>query len=362
MKKIFYIILIVVLCFSVLAFTFACKEKPSEEPTEPVENPTPTPDVPTTPSETPDDTDAPEYIPVAQYELETVDGVEYIYYGSMVQTAVSIDLANVLRNLVNTNQLQPNDDGTYTYASITATMIKGTAETEGRKLSNGETIVKDELYFFTKESLRWRVLERNGNDALVIAENILGEYYFNASGSFNSLGYLSGTSDLATDYAKSALRTYVTETLINDIFTEREIKSIVATAVVNRPGESAYPSYSGSLLSSTTDKLFVLSHYEVKRYLEVDENLVVTTLVNDCQLALGYKANKVGEGYYGGWWLRSNGNRVNFGYCVSPFGIIGQSTECSVNLDYVCGVRPSMWLRVKQGIIKSEFGKLNSLF
>ncbi len=349
MKKILSLILIIVLCFGVLAFTFACKEKPAE-PSAPVEPSTPTPEEPSTPEgEEPTETEDPEYIPVAQFELETVDGVEYISYGSSYQNSVSGDLTNVLRNLIKTNQLQANEDGTYTYANVTVTMLKGSDATVGRKLSNGETMVKDELYFFTKESLRWRVLERKGNDALVVAESIVGEHYFNATGSYNSLGNLVGTADLAIDYAKSALRTYVTETLINDIFTEREIKSIVASTVINRPGESAYPAYSGNLISSTKDKLFVLSYYEVKKYLgiEGEENLVMATPVKDYQLALGYKASEVVGSYYGGWWLRSNGNRVNFGYCVTPYGLIGKNTECSVNLDYVCGIRPAMWLRVK---------------
>ena len=55
-------------------------------------------------------------VPKAEYEREIVGDVNYIYYGSLPQSAVDIELNNVLKNLVQTNQITPNEEGYYTYA------------------------------------------------------------------------------------------------------------------------------------------------------------------------------------------------------------------------------------------------------
>ncbi len=343
MKKLLSLSLIFIVCFSVIFCALACNEVPDEG-----ETPQRTEGPSNTPTEEPSNQvpSKPEETPVAAYTTETVDGVEYIYYGEMVQTAASSDISNVLNNLILSENLTLNADGTVNYGDKIYYALQGDDKNAGRTLSNGLTIEKGKYYFFLKEKLRFRVLEKEGDNALLLADTIVAEYYFNASGSYNSLGYKSGTAYLANDYAASDLREYLNGSLFTALFTETERKSIVSTTVNNVPGESAYPLYFGTSTSSK-DHVFVLSHREVKQYLEVEEDITVATELKDYQVALGYNGSKVGSYYYGAWWLRSNGNSATFGYAVPYTGFIGKRTECSVNLDYVCGIRPALWLKIK---------------
>ncbi len=350
MKKILTYILIFSLCFAVIGGLVACNEEPSSGGDQgdlpPVTEGGGTDDVGTEP---PSNDDAQgEVIPRANYTQETVDGVKYIYYGAMPQNAASAEITNVLQNLVATSQLAPDESGYYTYADVDYVMVSGSATTVGRRLSNGITIEEGKNYFFTVDKLRWRVLEEKGGSAFLLCDTVIGKHCFNESGSYNALGYLVGTPTPSNDYAESALRTYVNDTLYNQIFTLREKQSILETTVWNRPGESAYAQTQGTMTSSN-DKLFVPSYLEItnEEYgLVVEEGFVVATLISDYNVANGMDATKIESNYYSDWWLRTSGSHVNMGNRVTFGGIIGRATECSVNLDYSVGVRPAMWLKI----------------
>lgn len=286
-------------------------------------------------------------VPKAEYEREVIDGVTYIYYGTLPQTAVNSDLTNVLSNLVKSGNLTANENGTYSYAGVEYACLYGTEKTVGRLLSNGLTIQKDEPYFFNIEKLKWRLLEEKDGRGLLLAENILGEYYFNPQGSYsNSLGTLLGTPNNANDYSVSALRKYLNETLYPSLFSLREKQSIYDTTVLLRPGESAFVITQG-MYNSAIDKMFVPSYWEIneKYNLRVDEEQVMAVEVKDYQVASGFVVNAIGERYYSSWWLRTSGKHVNQGNIVNYNGVIGTATECSINLCDVAGIRPCITIR-----------------
>ncbi|MBQ8177902.1 MAG: hypothetical protein IJ033_01790 [Clostridia bacterium] len=350
MKKIFTYLLIFALCFTVVGGLLACNDVEDVDSDDGANDVTQTP--PSTDDGGNDDDVSDEpieiVIPRAEYTQETIDGVKYIYYGAMPQKAASTEITNVLQNLVATSQLAPNEKGYYTYADVDYVMVSGTDSTEGRRLSNGLTIEKDKNYFFTTEKLRWRVLEEKDGAAFLLCDTVIDKYCFNPTGSYNSLGYLVGTQYRSHDYAESALRTYINDTLYNDIFTLREKQSILETNVLNRPGESAYVETQG-LMTSSNDKLFVLSYWEATKdeyNLVVEEDFLMATLISDYNVAKGMAATRIENNYYSDWWLRTSGSHTNMGNRVTFSGVIGRNTECSVNLDYEVGIRPAMWLKI----------------
>ena len=290
---------------------------------------------------------ADEVTPKAEYLREVENGVTYIYYGTLPQTAVSSDLNNVLTNLVKSGQLVVDESGICVYAGVEYACLYGKEETAGKKLSSGLTIQNGEPYFFKIEKLKWRVLEEKDGRALLLAENILGEYCFNPLDSYsNSLGTLLGTPNNANDYSVSALRKYVNETLYPSLFSANEMQSVYDTTVLLRPGESAFTLTQG-IYNSTVDKMFVPSYWEIneKYNLKVEDDMVRTVEVKDYQVASGFVASAIGERYYASWWLRTSGARLNQGNVVNFDGRIGTVSVCSVNLCDTMGIRPCITIR-----------------
>ena len=286
-------------------------------------------------------------VPKAEYTSEVVDGITYIYYGTLPQTAIGAELNNVLSNLVKTNQITANDKGYYTYADKEYACVKGDENNEGRRLTNGLTIVKNELYFFNVEKIKWRVLEQKDDRSLLLCENVISEHYFNPTGSYSvNLGTLIGTPNNANDYSVSALRTHINNTLYGSIFSLREKQSVYDSSVLLRPGESAYMITQG-MYATTLDKAYIPSYWEIneKYDLKVAENKVLAVEVKDYQVALGFNAKEVSGHYYASWWLRTSGSHVNMGNVVNYDGTIGTASACSVNLDSVIGIRPMITLR-----------------
>lgn len=346
MKKLISLILILALSLACIVGIVACNEQDEVPPQTDIPqvdtDDTPEPEIPSEPIPEP-------VIPVAEFTMETIEGVKYIYYGSMPQKVVDKELNNVLANLVSTFQLAPNEKGLYDYAGISYTLVRGTEETSGRRLSNGLYMEKDGYYFFITEKIRWRVLEEKEGEATLLSENVLGSHVFNPTDSYHtSLGTLIGKPNNANDYSASALRTYVNERLFEEIFTTREQKSILERYVTNRPGESAYPLWQG-IYATTQDKMYVPSYWEIveKYHLEIEENLLPCNPISDYLVALGHNASQVGNFYYSDWWLRTSGSKATFGHRVTFSGVIGTATACSVNLDYEVGVRPIIVLKVQ---------------
>lgn len=333
MKKLIGIILIVILCFSTIALV-ACNDKSGDEGEQnlPTDNG----------SDATDDQTPPPPPPLKEYERVNENGVDYIYFGSAYQKAVSADLNNALSNLLATNQLTPNEKGLYLYNGVEYKAVTIVEDTADRKLSNGLTTEQDKTYFFAKSDLKWKILEEKDGKALLLSDGVLGEYYFNAEGSYNSLGYLNGTANVANDYAVSALQKYLNEQLANEIFTEAELQIITTKNVINSPASTAYPET--AVTSFSNDKLFPLSYAELTNPnygLIVEDGFVMGVPLNDYQIAIGQTATYIANarGYYTSWWLRSNGKSLTNGSVVTYNGRYGTAMNNSLPLSDLSGLR-----------------------
>ena len=290
-----------------------------------------------------------EAVPKAEYTSEKVGDVTYVYYGTLPLSAVTQEnnLHSVLVNLIESSQLTPNASGYYVHNDKEYACIRGTEDNEGIRLSNGLTMEEDKLYVFNVEKIKWRVLEEKEGRSVLLCENIIAEHHFNPAGSYSvNLGTLIGTPNNANDYSVSSLRTYVNETLLNEIFTVREKQSIFDTNVILRPGESAFMLTQG-MYATTVNKMYIPSYWEIneKYDLKQGESKVPVAEVPDYQLASGFNASTNGTRYYASWWLRTSGEHINEGNIVNYDGTIGTDSSCSVNLSETIGIRPMITLR-----------------
>lgn len=112
--------------------------------------------------------------------------------------------------------------------------------------------------------IKWRVLEVKDNKALLISEHILFNSYFDE----NNSGI----------WKKSTLRRFLNKDFFEVSFSEEEKKSILSRIHVTH----GYP---------TSDKLFLLSEEEAKKYFKDNKDRVAHDLN--------------GNSYW--WWLRSRG-------------------------------------------------------
>jgi len=137
---------------------------------------------------------------------------------------------------------------------------------------------------------------------LIITEDLIEERAYNEE-------YESITWEECT------LRTYLNGEFY-DSFSEEE-QAMIAETNLTTPDNSAYGTDGGN---DTTDKIFLLSLYEVRQYMTENER----------------KSNSW-------WWLRSPGNIQNHAAVVHSDGVV--STRGN-NVDYGYGVRPVLNLLV----------------
>lgn len=162
------------------------------------------------------------------------------------------------------------------------------------------------------EPIEWRILEINGDKALILSVKGLDARRFNPENSGNS-------------YSVSEIRKWLTETFVDSAFTSREKSRI-------EPGQNR-------------DLVTLLTSEEVERYLpEKCDRVVYPTAY-----AKGKGAYAVGNSSCDGagpdagwWWLSSKGSGNEFAMIVNFNGDIGNSDV--YNPGYT--VRPALWIRM----------------
>jgi hypothetical protein len=164
---------------------------------------------------------------------------------------------------------------------------------------------KRNLQFGPFESYKWRVLEVQGDRALIITEKVIG---FRA--------YHNTKKDVK--WKDCDLREYLNGTFLQK-FDSEDQKLIIETKVEN-PSDSPLIA-DGS--NDTSDKVFLLSVKEARRYFSSD--------------------SERSNGSW--WWLRSQGGNSHSAanvYHDGPISAFGYW----VNYNY-CGIRPAMWLNLR---------------
>ena len=225
-----------------------------------------------------------EYIEPEQEIIYTRDG-DYIYFGEYPQTIKESHVRII--DTVDRRGYYLGSDGEY-YAEVTAWSLG-----DDYTFSTGENVIRGETYYFKVEPIRWRILEENDGEVLILCDSIIANKRFDHS---------------TSNYAESEIRAWLNKGFYNEAFNDLQKELILTTTVDNRECED------------TNDKLFLLSLAEATNpaYGFQDGNfydVAKRMLTSDYTRAKGAKmaVDSWESQYYGNgiWWLRSPDDSVN---------------------------------------------------
>jgi hypothetical protein len=155
----------------------------------------------------------------------------------------------------------------------------------------------------------WRVLDVKDGKALLISKKILVERAYN-------------DENKAVTWETCTLRSYLNGEFYNSLGDE---KARISEAQVLTKSNPEYGTYGGA---DTTDKIFLLSIDEAKRYFSSDEERVA-------------EANFIDVSW---WWLRSPAFGSNSVEVINNGGKFSGGYGNSVNV--IGGVRPALWIKL----------------
>lgn len=185
-----------------------------------------------------------------------------VYFGSYPQSEITSKDGSIYNTLKNATGWDENNDimiGRTKYRRL-----KGEDATYARSDEEGQYDWNDNYktyHYFKYEPIKWRVLNRNGNDALLLADVALDDQEYNTNwelvtwetSSMRSWlnGYGASVNRPKTDYSR--------KNFINSAFTSTQRSAIKTTNVVNNNNIN-YGTTGGK---NTSDKVFLLSESEV---------------------------------------------------------------------------------------------------
>lgn len=292
-----------------------------------------------------------------------------LYFGSYPQSEITSKDGSIYNALKNATGWDENND--ITIGRTKYRKLKGEdatyASSDDEEQYNWNYNYKT-YHYFKYEPIKWRVLNRNGNDALLLADIALDDQKYNTDyakvtwemSSIRSWlnGYGASMNEPETDYGK--------KNFINSAFTFTQRNAINTTIVANN-NNIDYEIVGGS---NTSDKIFLLSESEVYNtdmaagYGFVKDNFRDEARRSRCSTytyAMGtsrfYNQNlsKYNENIY--WWLRSSTTSdFAFVYEVEAEGHV----DCFFSYNNHVGVRPALHLNLSSSNLYSYAGTVCS--
>ena len=292
-----------------------------------------------------------------------------VYFGSYPQSEVTSKDGSIYNALKNATGWDENND--ITIGGTKYRRLKGEDATSATSDEEGLYDWKDNYktyHYFKYEPIKWRVLNRNGNDALLLAD-VLDDQKYNTNyvgvtwetSSMRSWlnGYGASVNQPKTDYSR--------KNFINSAFTSTQRSAIKTTNVVNN-NNIDYGTAGGK---NTLDKVFLLSESEVyntdmaagygfvKDYSTYDEARRSRCSTYAYAMGIWYDAD---AGYTKDngilWWLRSPGFHGRFTALVYYDGTVyGSGYEVN---DCNYGVRPALHLNLSSSNLYSYAGTVCS--
>ena len=179
------------------------------------------------------------------------------------------------------------------------------------------------------EAIRWRVLAREGQKALLISVDNLDSQPYNKK-------------NISVTWEACTLRTWLNNEFLNAAFTRTQQEAILTTMVKNEDN----PKFRTRGGRDTNDKVFLLSIAEAETLFRSNEDRVSkNTAYAKAQRAY---TNNSGAGE---WWLRSPGYQ-SYVVSVSADGsvlLLGDNVNDNIN-----AIRPALWLDLTSDIVTSE--------
>ena len=297
-----------------------------------------------------------------------------VYFGSYPQSEITSKDGSIYNALKNATGWDENNDitiGRTKYRRLKgedATHYSSNEEVQYNWNGNYKT-----YHYFKYEPIKWRVLNRNGNDAFLLADVALDDQKYNTNyedvdvtwetSSMRSWlnGYGASVNQSKTDYSK--------KNFINSAFTSTQKNAIKTTSVVNNNNIN-YGTTGGN---NTSDQVFLLSTSEVYNtdtaagYGFVKNNIDDEARRSRCSTyahAMGtwryYDTDAEYTKYNGNvyWRLRSSSwcsaSYVDYGYGLFEYIDVD---EPSFSL---CGMRPALHLNLSSSNLYSYAGTVCS--
>lgn len=176
----------------------------------------------------------------------------------------------------------------------------------------------------------WRVLENDGEKALLISEYCL------ASMPFHAVDITMDPEEIDISWKDSSLRSWLNADFYMSAFSEDERKQILETDI-SAPGIDDL-----NTPDETRDYVFLLSKDEVKEYFgKKDERCArATDFVENRDDTAIFVSDLTDHTVF--WWLRSSGDQNN---CTQTIGAEGSVSESGFLVSrFDIGVRPALWL------------------
>ena len=295
-----------------------------------------------------------------------------VWFGSYPQKEVTEKDGSIYDALKNATGWDENND--ITIGGIKYRRLRGqdaiyqTSDSKFHYDWNGDY---QTYHYFKYQPIKWRVLNRDGNDAFILANVVLDKQKYNTNYKYvtwetSSMrswlnGYGASVNEPKTDYSK--------KNFINSAFTSTERNVIKTTSVVNDDNIN-YRTAGGN---NTLDKVFLLSESEVyntdaaagygfgKKYSTYDE--ARRSRCSTYAYAMGtlrYHVTDPEYTKYNGniWWaLRSPGNKSE---AVAGVDYFGGVDRFGCNVDSSGVVRPALHLNLSSTNLYSYAGTVCS--
>lgn len=180
-----------------------------------------------------------------------------------------------------------------------------------------------------KEAIEWTVLDKDGMSLLLVSKQALDCKRYN-------------TSYTDVTWENCSLRKWLNDSFFNAAFSEEERALIQSTTLSADKEPISYTNTNPG--NDTTDKVFLLSIYEAKKYFNSDEaRKCAPTAYAKARGALTSDDYKTPSGAATcWWWLRSPGNYQNYAAHVRSDGSV-YYFGYGVDYDDV-SVRPALWI------------------
>lgn len=181
-----------------------------------------------------------------------------------------------------------------------------------------------------KNPLEWRVLVKNGNEALLVTKQVIDVVKYNEK--FESI-----------TWGNCSLRAYLNNDFIKNTFSREEQARIKQVKLKNKDNEE----YGTSGGNDTSDKVFCLSIDEVNEYfIDNEDRVAITTKYAKGKVSADDMEYFMDASSGGGrWWVRSPGINAIYAMNVDGSGWVTDNGR-NVDADYV-GIRPALWINLE---------------
>ena len=205
------------------------------------------------------------------------------------------------------------------------------------RFTDGKEVNEGARHFYRIEPIRWIVLFRNSEYAVLISQQIIDAVKFNRDREAR-LGDDNRSIIQPNNWERSDIREWLNESFLYTAFTLDERKRIVTVRLDNSP-DSMY--YKSEPQNDTEDKVFLVSHKEIYA------TKCGIGLVTDYAKARGAYASTSSSHYnHGDWWTRSPGNKQTSVENVDRRGCVDAIPFCNYVDDTAASVRPCIVVKL----------------